>query len=313
MKRFFASALVLSTFCACLLLLLPSRRVAAADDGILSADRTVTQAFEKGDKAAVQKWVDPEFTWIDTDGIMWPLRETLEAHVKPLVPSSGDLKVIEHKYGNVVWVQTNEGKNYAAHTWVKRANGWKLLNTSEIAVHDRDYTPVRPTYDIPCINPCAYAPFKPLTENEKSALAGWQEQESGKPGMWAKHIADNLDQRAVSSAGGPRVPKADIVAAQEKAAQQAAQNPNRPEVATVPFLWSRWWDLGDAVVMISVQPTYGERAYWASRVFAPLNGTWMMMESYHIEIASSPVMTAAPLDQSKDAKGLPLLRKKATD
>ena len=62
--------------------------------------------------------------------------------------------------------------------------------------------------------------------------------------------------------------------------------------------------------MISVQPTYGERAYWASRVFAPLNGTWMMMESYHIEIASSPVMTALPLDQSKDAKGLAMLKKK---
>ena len=66
---------------------------------------------------------------------MWPLRESLEAHVKPLVPSSGDIKVIEHKYGSVVWVQSNLGKNYAAHTWVKRNNGWKLLQTSEIAVH----------------------------------------------------------------------------------------------------------------------------------------------------------------------------------
>jgi len=81
-------------------------------------------------------------------------------------------------------------------------------------------------------------------------------------------------------------------------------------VATVPFLWSRWWDLGSAVVMISVQPTYGERAYWASRVFAPLNGTWMMMESYHIYIDAAPVMTAVPLDQSKDPKGLKMISQK---
>jgi hypothetical protein len=309
MKRWFTSLLVTAIVLAGVFAALTTRPAAAADDAIVSADRAVTAAFEKGDKAAINKWVDPEFTWIDTQGIMWPLRESLEAHVKPLVPSSGDIKVIEHKYGSVVWVQSNLGKNYAAHTWIKRNNGWKLLQTSEIAVTDRDYAAVRPNHAVPCINPCEYVPYKPLTGNEKAALAGWMEQESGKPGMWAKHIADNFDQRAVSTYGGPRGPKADMVALIAKGQQQAAAA-NRPEVATVPFLWSRWWDLGDAVVMISVQPTYGERAYWASRVFAPLNGTWMMMESYHIYIDAAPVMTAVPLDQSKDPKGLKMISQK---
>lgn len=303
MKRYLASALVLSMVFAVMLALVLSNPVAAADDEIVTADRTLTAAFERGDKATIQKWVDPEFTWIDTDGIMWPLRETLEAGIKPLVPSTGDIKVVEHKYGNLVWVQVNLGKNYSAHTWVKRGNGWKLLNTTEIAVHAPDYKTVRPTYDVPCINPCGYVPYKPLTANEKAALAGWQEQESGPTGMWAKHLADNFDQRVVTSAGGLRGPKADLVAAKER----AAQGPKRPEVADVPFLWSRWWDEGTAVVMISVQPTWGGRAYWASRVFAPLNGTWMMMESYHATIDSSPVMTAVPLDQSEDLKGLKML------
>jgi hypothetical protein len=215
--------------------------------------------------------------------------------------------VIEHKYGNVVWIQDNLDKNYAAHTWVKgNKGGWKLLQTSEIAVKERDYKAVRPTYAVPCINPCEYVPYKPLTANEKASLAGWSEQESGKPGMWAKHIADNFDQRAVSTYGGPRAPKSQMVAMIAKAQEEAAAK-HQPEVATVPFLWSRWWDYGSAVVMISVQPTYGERAYWASRVFAPLNGTWMMMESYHIYIDAAPVMTAVPLDQSKDPKGLKMI------
>src|SRR6201987_6483034 len=93
----------------------PAPPAAAADDEIVNADRAVTAAFEKGDKAAINKWVDPEFTWIDTDGIMWPLREALEAGVKPLVPSTGDIKVVEHKYGNVVWIQDNLDKKYAAN------------------------------------------------------------------------------------------------------------------------------------------------------------------------------------------------------
>jgi hypothetical protein len=307
MKRFLISIFVLSMLCASLLAWSPSKSVSAADDEIVTADRAVTQAFEKSDKAAIQKWVDPEFTWIDADGIMWPLGEALEAGIKPIVPASGEVQLVEHKYGNVVWLQSSEGKNYAAHTWVKRADGWKLLNTSEIVVHDRDFTPVHPNYEVPCINPCGFVPYKALTENEKAALAGWQEQESGKVGLWAKHIADNFDQRAVMTYSGPRGPKAELVARQEKARQQDAAA-GKPQVATVPFLWSRWWDLGTAVVMISVQPTYGERAYWASRVFAPLNGTWMMMESYHVYIDASPVMTAVPLDQSKDTKGMKMMK-----
>ena len=307
MKRWFTALAVTAIISAGALVALTTRPAAAADDEVVTADRAVTAAFEKGDKAVINKWVDPEFTWIDTDGIMWPLREALEAGVKPLVPSSGDIKVIEHKYGNVVWIQDNLDKNYAAHTWVKgNKGGWKLLQTSEIAVKERDYKAVRPTYAVPCINPCEYVPYKPLTANEKASLAGWSEQESGKPGMWAKHIADNFDQRAVSTYGGPRAPKSQMVAMIAKAQEEAAAK-HQPEVATVPFLWSRWWDMGSAVVMISVQPTYGERAYWASRVFAPLNGTWMMMESYHIYIDAAPVMTAVPLDQSKDPKGLKMI------
>lgn len=308
MKRWYATLLVTAmVIVAGALALLTTSPVSAADDEVVTADHAVTIAFEKGDKATINKWVDPEFTWIDTDGIMWPLREALESGVKPLVPASGDVKVLEHKYGNVVWIQDNLGKDYAAHTWVKRdKGGWKLLQTSEVSVHGRDYSAVRPGYVVPCINPCEFVPYKPQTENERASLAAWMEQESGKPGMWAKHIADNYDQRAVSTYGGPRAPKSQMVAQIAKAQEEAAAK-HQPEVATVPFLWSRWWDFGTAVVMISVQPTYGERAYWASRVFAPLNGTWMMMESYHIYIDASPVMTAVPLDQSKDPKGLKML------
>ena len=64
------------------------------------------------------------------------------------------------------------------------------------------------------------------------------------------------------------------------------------EVGAAPALWIRTWDMGTAVVMIAVQPTYGERAYWSSRVLAPTkDGLWQMKESYHNYIAASGVMT----------------------
>lgn len=281
-----------------------SRSLLAAEDPIINDDKAVTSALEKGNRAAAEKYLDADFSWIDNQGVMREKEDVFRVGVKPAVPAAEDTKYLEHKYGNVIWLQSNEGKNYAAHFWVKRPVGWKLLHITELTVQNRDYTAVRPDYVVPCINPCMTVPYTPVTANEKAALAAWQEQESGKPGMWAKHIADNLDQRAANTWGGPRASKTQMVAMQAK---EQAEHPNRPEVAAVPALFIRTWDFGTAVVMIACQPTYGDKAYWASRVFAPLNGTWMMMESYHNFINASPVMTAVPLSESKDPRGLKMV------
>ena len=69
--------------------------------------------------------------------------------------------------------------------------------------------------------------------------------------------------------------------------------PDRPFISTTPALYARSWDFGDSVVMIMLQPTWGRKAYWSSRVFANHgNGFWKMEESYHNTIQASPRMTA---------------------
>jgi hypothetical protein len=157
-------------------------------------------------------------------------------------------------------------------------------------VRERDFESYKAPYEIPCVNPCKEVPYKPLSAGEKAALDEWQEQESGQD-MWEKHVADNFDQRVVSTYGGPSPSKADRIAGMNK---RKAANPNAPKVGAAPALWIRTWDFGDSVVMISCQPTYGEKAYWSSRVLAPVNGLWQMMESYHNYIKASIVMTAVP-------------------
>jgi hypothetical protein len=37
----------------------------AADDAVVTADKAVVAALAKGDKAAAEKWLDPDFSWID--------------------------------------------------------------------------------------------------------------------------------------------------------------------------------------------------------------------------------------------------------
>lgn len=298
MKRTITTVMITAIFlCGVALVALKSKPVAAADDSIRQYDQAVTADLDKGDQEAAEKYLDADFSWIDSKGVMRVKEDAFRVGLKPLVSAGPDVKYVEHDYGNVVWLQANRGNNWVAHFWVKRPAGWKLLHTTEITARPKDYTTVRPNFDVPCINPCKEVPYTPVTENEKAALAGWQDQESGEAG-WDKHVADNLGQRAATTWGGPRPEKKDMIAARNK---RMAENPNEPKVAAVPALFIRSWDFGTAVVMIACQPTYGDRAYWSSRVFAPLNGTWMMMDSYHNYIASSPVMTAVPVTQSKDA------------
>ena len=69
MKRYAVIALTLCAISASLVL--AQSKPASTDDAALKADRALAAAYEKGDKATVNKLLDADFTWIDTDGIMW--------------------------------------------------------------------------------------------------------------------------------------------------------------------------------------------------------------------------------------------------
>jgi hypothetical protein len=270
----------------------------AAQSDVVKADETVTAALASGNRAAAEKMLDADFSWIDPDGIYYATKgEAFAAGVKPLVTTGGEVKVLEHRYNKVVYVERSEGdKKFSGHFWVQRPNGWRLLHINDIEVRQRDYQTVPTTFAVPCVNPCHVLPYKPLHAGEKSALEAWQEQESGATG-WGKRVADNYDQRAINTYGGRSASKKDRLAGMMRAAQQ---NPNRPEIGAAPVAFGRAWDFGDAVVWVQLQPTYGDKPYWSSRVYSNINGTWQMAESYHTYIKDAPVM--APVPQSATAK-----------
>jgi len=295
MKRLLAVALVLCAGFAGLLAARTTKLAAAAETSAVQADRALGAAFEKGDSAAVNKLLDAEFTWIDTDGIMYERPDALRAGLKPLIPNAtpvNDIKTIEHKYagGKVVWVQNNVGNKWAAHIWVQRSAGWRLLHANEIATRPADpIANVRPDYAVPCINPCKEVPYKPISPSEQAALAAWQDQEGANgPGHHDMHIGDNV----VVISSTTTTPRPSATAPGPTPVNPAAAN--RPAVGAAPALWVRTWDFGDAVVAIMIQPTYGGKAYWSSRIFGTHNGFWKMEESYHTTIQASPRMTALP-------------------
>jgi hypothetical protein len=297
MKRYLTMAFVVCAVSAGFVVAQTSKP-ATTDDAALKADRALAAAYEKGDNAKVNKLLDADFTWIDTDGIMWERPDVLRAGLKPLVPMTADTKITEHGYANgkVVWIQDNLGNKFAAHTWVMRPGGYRLLQTNEIATRAPDGVPnVRATYDIPCINPCKEVPYKPISASEKAALFAWQDQEGG-TGMHDMHMGDNVV--VISSTTTTPRPSRTATAP----TPVASRKPGTFTEGAAPALWVRTWDFGDAVVAIMLQPTYGGKAYWSSRVYGNHNGFWKMEESYHTTIQASPRMTALPMPVEQSAK-----------
>lgn len=258
---------------------------------VVRADDTVTRALQSGDRAAAETWLDGDFSWIVPDGIMYAKVDAFGAGVKPLVGTGADVKVLEHRYNKVVYVERSQGTTkFSGHFWVQRPTGWRLLHINDLEVRQRDYQVVRATFPVPCVNPCTALPYTPIGAGEKAALAAWQEQEHSSEG-WNTRVADNLDQRAVNTYGGRSTSKADRIATREK---NREANPNPIAVGAAPVVWGRGWDFGDAVVWVMLQPTYGDKPYWSSRVYANVNGMWQMAESYHTYIKDAPVMVPAP-------------------
>src|SRR6202047_4671752 len=143
MRRFLAGVLVIAAVSVGIMAVLSTKRAVAADDAIVQADHAIVAALEKGEKAAANKLLDADFTWIDADGVMWAKDDAFRAGLKPLIPNGDDVKIREHKYGKGGWIQESQGKNYVAHFWVERPEGWRLLHSTEIAVRERHFGPYK--------------------------------------------------------------------------------------------------------------------------------------------------------------------------
>lgn len=285
-KAFITIALVSCAIIAGLLFTRTSR--SATEDRALEADRALQTAYAKSDMTTVKKLLDDEFRWIDTGGIMYERADALRANLKPLVPMTADTKITEHQYGKVVWIQHNLEHKFAAYFWVQRPQGWRLLHVNEIEAHPAvPGENSRPTFTIPCVNPCKELPWNPLSADEKAAIEGWQDQESG-TGRRLMHMGDHVftissttmnPQQTVPASGLTKI---------------EPPTPEHPFVSTTPAIYVKTWDFGDTVVAIMLQPTWGGKPYWSSRVFANHNGLWKMEESYHTTVTAAPQMQYVP-------------------
>src|SRR5438045_9775965 len=123
MKRYLAVLFILCVVSAGLVI--AQTKPTAGEDAAVKADKALGMAYAKGDNSAVEKMLDPDLSWIDTNGVMVERTDVLRAGLKPLVPMTADTKVSARMYGNgkVAWFRDTLGKKSAAQPWVERPAG----------------------------------------------------------------------------------------------------------------------------------------------------------------------------------------------
>ena len=260
---------------------------ANATAGPLATDRTFVQAMEKGDRAALERVADADFSWINAQGVSQAREDVLSALAagkgpKPLLGAAADIQPAQTMYGpQVAVIQRHKGKMHTMHVWVKRPAGWRLLNIAELI----EYASVPyggTTINASCTNPCTTVPFVPGNATQAAVMAAWQEQQTGPEG-WLRRVApENIGY----STNGTRT----VASRVEVMNQQKASGAS---MASPALIWARIWDFGDSAFMLSIQQGNNAKPTWTSRVFANRDGLWKMTESFQMYIQDANVMTAA--------------------
>src|SRR5712664_3815612 len=116
---------------------LPPVATAAEDQAALQADREFVGAAANGDKEAVGKLLDADFTWTDAEGKAYTKSETLSDLAQLKVIDDQEANVEQRSYGQVVAVLASRGKAYALRVWVKRAAGWRALVYHEVTLREQ--------------------------------------------------------------------------------------------------------------------------------------------------------------------------------
>src|SRR4030095_12574977 len=115
MKKVFAIALVAAIAQVAVML-----AQTPAQSDVVKVDEAMTKALAGGDRAAAEKSLHADFSWIYPDGVYYATKGEAFAHgVKPLVGTGSEVKVLEHRYGKVVYVERSEAdKKFYRHFWV---------------------------------------------------------------------------------------------------------------------------------------------------------------------------------------------------
>lgn len=262
---------------------LAPRTDAADDPAALRADRVFVAAMAKADAGAVDKLLDPDFTWTDAAGKTFVRTQVVQSLPKPIIADESAAQIASRSYGQVEIVQAHSGRSNTLRLWAKRPEGWRLLVYQEAKLMDIAPT-VTPGTGTTCDNPCKSLPYEPKSATEQEVLKSYMALQTATvyhdSVTWGKYVADEFS--AASSNSDKVLDKKGRMADLERSKMAG--------YAPVPVVAMRLFDFPDVTILVSRhQPIHGKPLH-ITRLWIKRNGKWMEAVSYQTRIDDAPAV-----------------------
>jgi len=249
-----------------------------ADLTLLKADQSFTQGSATTTKAELDGLLDPNFTWINSNGKRLSRAGVLDSFPRA---ANSDVPAEMRSYGNVAVVRADRDRLHVLRVWVKSASGWRVALYQEVLqVEKSEPAPGADSSSGDCENPCKFIPFQPETQSEKEAIASWQgvmrAMAANDADAYAPLIADEFT--ATDTHHDHPYTKTDRLAQIHKQKLAGARS-SPPQL-----LSAQMFDFGDTVMMIAREKRPRAKGYYNTRMWVHRDGRWQMLFSFNTRI-----------------------------
>jgi len=248
---------------------------ASAADQVSAADQAVVRSLADHNHSALDRLLDPDFTWIGSKGERFDRSSVLRDYPRL---SNAQVPTKSQIYGKAAVIRADLGQLHVMRIWVKRAAGWRLLLYQEVAQVAISEKP--PGGSGECDNPCRTIPFVPKTAGEKAAIASWQgvmrAMADNDADAYAALIADEFT--ATDTHHSRPFTKSERIAQIRKLKLTGRQS------TPSPLLSARMFDLGQTVLMIAREQRPQAKPYFNTRMWVYRDGRWQMLFSFNTRI-----------------------------
>ncbi len=246
----------------------------AQDSAMLQADRAFVEAVHRADRAAMDRLLDADFTWTDSDGKTKTKSEFLQTKLNR---AREQAEVKQFSYGDIGDIQTNSGRSHVLRVWVKRPEGWKAMVYQEVLSLGAPPT-FAPSAGKDCDNPCRTIPYQPKNAAEQAVVTAYSKLETAamahNSAVFATLVADEFV--AASSNSNKLYDK--------RGRMEDFDHAKMAGVAPTPLVSARMFDFGDAVLMKSEHKPDRGKPLHVTRLWVKRNGSWVETLSYQTSI-----------------------------
>lgn len=252
-------------------------QIPTADPSMMQADAAFVQALAKGDKSALEKMLDAEFTWTDYNGRTLTRAQFLQAPGKPAITNDSSAEHKQYTYGDLGNVQANQGRAHELRIYARRGGVWKAIDYQEVMSLENPPT-ATPGAGKDCENPCKKILFTPKTETEKQVAAAYSKLETAAMAHNSPVFATLVgDEFVAASSNSNKI--------YDKQGRIDDFNHSKMAgVAPTPLMSGRMIAFGDAVLMISEHIPDKGLPLHVTRVWVKRNGSWVETISYQTSV-----------------------------